>query len=66
MVREMELVGTADRPLVIPPNAVVVPGARPLPGEWARSLGLAIATALIVKDRDPGTDARLALEAALR
>jgi 2,3,4,5-tetrahydropyridine-2-carboxylate N-succinyltransferase len=66
VVREMELVGTADRPLVIPPNAVVVPGARSLPGEWARGLGLAVSTALIVKDRDPGTDARLALEAALR
>ena len=66
LVRETELVGTAERPLVIPPNAVVVPGTRPLPGEWPRSLGLAIATALIVKDRDPGTDARVAIEAALR
>jgi 2,3,4,5-tetrahydropyridine-2-carboxylate N-succinyltransferase len=66
LVRETELVGTADRPLVIPPNAVVVPGTRPLPGAWARSLGLAIATALIAKDRDPGTDARVAIEAALR
>jgi len=66
VVREGELVGTADRPLVIPANAVVVPGSRPLPGEWARSLGLAIATPLIVKDRDPGTAARVALEAVLR
>src|SRR6185503_10218276 len=34
VVRERELVGTADRPLVIPANAVVVPGTRPLPGAW--------------------------------
>jgi 2,3,4,5-tetrahydropyridine-2,6-dicarboxylate N-succinyltransferase len=66
LVRERELTGTAGAPLVIPAGAIVVPGARPLPGEWARSHGLAIATSLIVKDRDPGTDARVALEAALR
>ncbi len=66
LVRQRELTGTVDRPLVIPAGAIVVPGTRPLPGDWARSLGLAIATPLIVKDRDPGTDARVALEGALR
>ncbi len=66
LVREVELTGTPDRPLVIPPGAIVVPGTRPLPGEWARTLGLSISTPLIVKDRDPGTDARVALEGALR
>jgi 2,3,4,5-tetrahydropyridine-2-carboxylate N-succinyltransferase len=66
LVEERELVGTADRPLVIPPGAVVVPGSRPAAGSWAQERGLSIATALIVKRRDPGTDARVALEAALR
>jgi 2,3,4,5-tetrahydropyridine-2-carboxylate N-succinyltransferase len=66
LVEERELVGTADRPLVVPPGAVVVPGSRPASGAWAGERGLAIATALIVKRRDPGTDARVALEAALR
>jgi 2,3,4,5-tetrahydropyridine-2-carboxylate N-succinyltransferase len=66
LVDEGELVGTAERPLVVPPGAVVVPGSRPATGAWARARGLAIATALIVKHRDPGTDARVALEAALR
>ncbi len=66
LVAERELVGTADRPLVVPPGAVVVPGSRPASGSWAAQRGLSIATALIVKRRDPGTDARVALEAALR
>ena len=66
VVEERQLVGTVERPLVVPSGAVVVPGARPASGTWARDLGLTIATALIVKRRDPGTDARLALEAALR
>ena len=66
LVEERELVGTADRPLVVPPGAVVVPGSRPATGGWAQERGLSIATALIVKRRDPGTDARVALEAALR
>jgi len=66
LVEERELVGTADRPLVVPAGAVVVPGSRPATGAWAAERGLTIATALIVKRRDPGTDARLALEAALR
>jgi 2,3,4,5-tetrahydropyridine-2-carboxylate N-succinyltransferase len=66
LVDERELLGTVERPLVIPAHSVVVPGSRPAGGEWAASHGLSIATALIVKRRDPGTDARVALEAALR
>jgi 2,3,4,5-tetrahydropyridine-2-carboxylate N-succinyltransferase len=66
LVEERELRGTAEQPLVVPAGAVVVPGSRPAAGGWAQERGLAIATALIVKHRDPGTDARVALEAALR
>jgi 2,3,4,5-tetrahydropyridine-2-carboxylate N-succinyltransferase len=66
LVAEREWVGTSDRPLVIPAGAVVVPGGRPAAGPWASERGLTISTALIVKRRDRGTDARLTLEAALR
>ena len=66
LVEERELLGVSEAPLVVPPGAVVVPGSRPATGAWARERGLSIATALIVKHRDPGTDARVALESALR
>jgi 2,3,4,5-tetrahydropyridine-2,6-dicarboxylate N-succinyltransferase len=66
LVRERVLTGTPDAPLVVPPNAVVVPGARPLEAGFARDHGLSVTTAVLVKDRDAGTSARVALEAALR
>jgi 2,3,4,5-tetrahydropyridine-2-carboxylate N-succinyltransferase len=66
LVEERELVGTADEPLVVPAGVVVVPGSRALPGAWARSRGLSLATALIVKVRDGRTSGRVALEEALR
>ncbi|MBA2718113.1 MAG: 2,3,4,5-tetrahydropyridine-2,6-dicarboxylate N-succinyltransferase [Chloroflexi bacterium] len=66
LVAERELSGTVEHPLVVPAGAVVVPGSRPAAGSWASARGLSIATALIVKQRDPGTNARLALEDALR
>jgi 2,3,4,5-tetrahydropyridine-2-carboxylate N-succinyltransferase len=52
--------------LEIPENAVVIPGTRKLSSEWASQEGLAANAALIVKHRDAGTDARAALEDALR
>ncbi len=66
LVRERLIVGTMERPLVVPPRSVVVPATRSLDGAFARRHGLAVATAVIVKDRDAGTDARTALESALR
>ena len=60
------LTGSPDAPLAVPPGAVVVPGSRSLDGEFAREHGLSASVALLVKDRDAGTDARLALEDALR
>ena len=53
-------------PLDIPAGAVVVPGSRPAPGAFAAAQGLHIATPLIVKYRDEKTDAKAALEEALR
>jgi 2,3,4,5-tetrahydropyridine-2,6-dicarboxylate N-succinyltransferase len=58
--------GTADAPLSVPAGAVVIPGSRAATGAFAAEHGLSIATALIVKHRDEGTDARVALESALR
>jgi 2,3,4,5-tetrahydropyridine-2-carboxylate N-succinyltransferase len=55
-----------DRPLIIPPGAVVVPGSRPAQGDFAKEHGLSVATPLIVKYRDQKTDAKAALEQALR
>ena len=54
-------------PLAVPPGAVVVPGTRALDGSVRRrSTGSRSSVALLVKDRDAGTDARVALEDALR
>jgi 2,3,4,5-tetrahydropyridine-2-carboxylate N-succinyltransferase len=66
LVRERVIAGSQDRPLVVPARSVVVPGTRPLDGSFAHRHGLAVATAVIVKDRDARTDARTALESALR
>ena len=60
------LEGTRDAPLCVPPGAVVVPGTRALAGEFAGLHGLGAQVALIVKHRDARTDARVALEEALR
>ena len=66
LVRGTVLQGTPGAPLVVPPGAVVVPGTRPLDGSFAAEHGLSVAVALLVKDRDAGTAARVTLEGALR
>lgn len=53
-------------PLIVPEGAVVVPGTRPLTSGAATEWGLSIATPIIVKYRDERTDARTALEEAIR
>ena len=53
-------------PLIVPEGAVVVPGTRPLTSGKGKEWGLAVATPVIVKYRDERTDARTALEAAIR
>ena len=52
--------------LEVPRDAVVVMGSRPSRGAFAESSGLQISTPMIIKYRDSSTDARTALEAALR
>ena len=54
------------KPLVIPENAVVVPGARAVKGGWGQSEGISLQTPVIVKYRDEKTDAATALESWLR
>jgi len=55
-----------ERGAEIPERAVVVPGTRPVRGEWAQAQGLNMACALIVKYRDEQSDASLELESVLR
>jgi 2,3,4,5-tetrahydropyridine-2-carboxylate N-succinyltransferase len=55
-----------DRPLIVPENAVVVPGARALERGKARQWGLSIYAPVIIKYRDEKTDRSSALEDALR
>ena len=65
---ERETVHRAEhgRGLVIPENAVVVPGARQAKGKWAQDQGISLQTPVIVKYRDEKTDAATALESWLR
>jgi 2,3,4,5-tetrahydropyridine-2-carboxylate N-succinyltransferase len=53
-------------PLVVPEGAVVVPGARAVTVDPGRTWGLSLATPVIVKYRDEGTDARTELEQWIR
>ncbi len=52
--------------LVIPENAVVVAGSRAIDSRFAKNHGLSLYTPLIIKYRDERTDAKTALESALR
>jgi 2,3,4,5-tetrahydropyridine-2-carboxylate N-succinyltransferase len=57
---------SGDQSLVVPENAVVVPGARAVDKGKAREWGLSVYTPVIVKYRDEKTDRVSALEDALR
>lgn len=65
LVKETEI-RAQDGLLEIPEGAVVVPGVRPVAGGYGTKLGLGLAAAMIVKYRDNRTDARTAIEGALR
>ncbi len=55
-----------DRPLEIPPQAVVVPGARALTSAWGQQQNLSIYTPVIIKYRDSKTERSIRLEEILR
>jgi 2,3,4,5-tetrahydropyridine-2-carboxylate N-succinyltransferase len=66
LVRQTVHRATGGSALVIPENAVVVPGARSIKDGWGQSQGLSLQTPVIVKYRDEKTDAATALESWLR
>ncbi len=57
---------SADTPLIIPENAVVVPGSRAVTKGKGREWGLSLYAAVIVKYRDEKTDLSATLEELLR
>lgn len=66
LVREQVLRKSSERPLIVPRDAVVVPGSRPAKGSFAGEHGLQVACPVIVKYRDETTNATTALEELLR
>src|SRR5689334_1363310 len=66
LVRGEIIKPTADRPLIVPEGAVVVPGARAVTNGKGVDWGLSLATPVIVKYRDSRTDTRTELEAWIR
>jgi 2,3,4,5-tetrahydropyridine-2-carboxylate N-succinyltransferase len=57
---------TADAPLEVPENAVVVPGSRPITRKIQQDWNLSLYTPVIVKYRDAKTDRSIELEEWLR
>ncbi len=57
---------TPDLPLIVPPGAVVVPGARAITHGPGKDLGLSVYTPILVKYRDEKTDLSTTLEDLLR
>jgi 2,3,4,5-tetrahydropyridine-2-carboxylate N-succinyltransferase len=66
LVREAVYNATDDEPLVIPEEAIVVPGSRAVSYAYGKRHGLSLQAAVIVKYRDARTDARIQLEDLLR
>ena len=66
LVNETILKADLENPLEIPEGAVVVPGSRAINSEFGIKNQLSIASPMIIKYRDEKTNARTALEDALR
>ena len=66
LVKSLVYSAGADGPLIIPEDAVVVPGSRPISRGPGKDWGLSLYTPVIVKYRDASTDARIELEDLLR
>jgi 2,3,4,5-tetrahydropyridine-2,6-dicarboxylate N-succinyltransferase len=66
IVREHVYRSSADAPLIIPENAVVVPGSRAITKGKAAEWGLSLYTPVIVKYRDDKTQGSIELEDLLR
>jgi 2,3,4,5-tetrahydropyridine-2,6-dicarboxylate N-succinyltransferase len=66
LVRDAVYTANDDEPLVVPEQAIVVPGAREVKHPAGAKWGLSLYAAVIVKYRDEKTDARVRLEEFLR
>ncbi|MBK9168435.1 MAG: 2,3,4,5-tetrahydropyridine-2,6-dicarboxylate N-succinyltransferase [Bryobacterales bacterium] len=66
LVRGVIHKASEEQPLVIPPEAVVVPGSRAVTSGPGKEWGISVAAAVIVKYRDERTDTRIQLEDVLR
>ena len=66
LVRDAVYAATDDQPLVIPEQAIVVPGSREIKHLVGVKWGLSLYAAVIVKYRDAKTDSRVRLEEFLR
>lgn len=66
LVRDQVYGATKDEPLVIPEEAIVVPGSRAVTHASGAKWGLSLQAAVIVKYRDSKTEARIQLEDLLR
>ena len=66
LVRDAIYTATNDQPLVIPEQAIVVPGSREIEHPVGAKWGLSLYAAVIVKYRDTKTDSRVRLEEFLR
>jgi 2,3,4,5-tetrahydropyridine-2-carboxylate N-succinyltransferase len=66
LVRDRTYRREGDRPLEIPPGAVVVPGTRPVSRGPGRERGIGLYAPVIVKYRDEKTDRSVQLEDLLR
>lgn len=66
LVRDTIYTASDSGPLVIPEEAIVVPGSRAITSSSGAKWGLSLQAAVIVKYRDAKTDARVQLEDLLR
>lgn len=66
LVRDAVYRRDGDKPLMIPPGAVVVPGARAVTQGRGKEQGLSLYTPVIIKYRDEKTDQATRLEDLLR
>jgi 2,3,4,5-tetrahydropyridine-2-carboxylate N-succinyltransferase len=66
LVRNTVYAKSGDGPIVIPPQAVVIPGTRPLTRGKGKELGLSVYSPIVVKYRDSKTDGSIRFEDLLR
>jgi len=66
LVKDAVYTATDSEPLIIPEEAIVVPGSRAIAHDVGKKHGLSLQAAVIVKYRDGKTDSRVKLEDLLR